>query len=725
MSGLDQPVRKELPRWIQATLGALVCLALVAAVLWVYLPMESFDDKQLIGVDYTVLHKYRIEYAREALLGGEPHLPGWYSREMMGTPFWSNVQNFPFIPTRILLLFCPSDVAYQLAIVLAALLSAAFTYLCCRSFRIGRLGAAIAGWSFACSGFFASRVLAGHLPLLEAYPALPLLLWLAETAIQREEARRPYRLRLLAMGLATLAVSLAGHPQLPIYAIAVTACYLLYRDFSRRAVKRLAVLILGGSAAAFVLWPMSLLVRQSTRLLDLDVPLNDVTFPFERLKAFVLPWADGWPLAAVKRLPADAFSGYPSVGYFWDTVCYVGVLPVAAAVVLLAVATARKCAGRRVPHRPWSFFAVCGAVALLTALPPLQSLLHQIPGTILRSPARQTYITIFCLSLGFGALTNLLLTWRPASSKWGLVLGALAVACIGVQLYDLREHDRWFVRFGARERSDPALYRAVEEAVGEGRIAADRAAVPAINRKFDDVGFFDSAMLANPYRVEMSLSGQRPETNVQAWDGRRMNTRALSYLGARLLFTKAKVRGAKRYPLRAGLPVYEIPSPSPRAAFFPLAAVRLFKPDKIHRVLRNQRVDIARLVMLPPDAKPKGFGRDPTDGRGSGIEGTVIYRRDDSDRIRCTVNAPREGYLRVLESWHPGWEARVGGSAAEIVLADDFAMAIHLPPGRHEVTLEYATPGKWAGFAVSLASLALMVLLIASALCDVGRRTDT
>jgi hypothetical protein len=35
------------------------------------------------------------------------------------------------------------------------------------------------------AGFFASRVMAGHLPLLEAYPALPQLLWLVDRAVKR------------------------------------------------------------------------------------------------------------------------------------------------------------------------------------------------------------------------------------------------------------------------------------------------------------------------------------------------------------------------------------------------------------------------------------------------------------------------------------------------------------------------------------------------------------
>jgi hypothetical protein len=710
-----------LPPWQRKLGPALVIAAMIVGVLCVYLPPRGYGQ-QLVGADYSSLHKYRIQYAQEALFGEDPHLPGWYSRELMGSPFWSNIQSFPFVPTRLLLLFLPSDVAFQVGIVLAALLSAVFTYLYCRSRGMARHAAAAAGWTFACSGYFASRVLGGHLPLLEAYPALPLLLWLAETAIQKEAVHEGFRPRLLALGLSALAVALCGHPQLPIYAFAATACYILYRDFGRRAAKRIAVLVLGGSAAAFCLWPMALLTRQSTRFLGLDAPTNDAVFPFARLKAFLFPWMDGWP-SLVGRSPPTPFAGYPSRAYFWDTVCYVGILPIVAVLGLAAFAVARRHSGERDRHRLWIFFAVAGAAALLTALPPLRSILGQIPCTILRSPARQTYITIFCLSLGFGALIHVLSTWRSPSPKARLAALAVALVCIGVQISDLSVHDHSFIRFMPLEQRDDVLYQAVQEAVGDQRVSVDRGLATAINRRFDDVGFFDSAILGRPYRAVMSLSGQRPGNNTQVWDGWQMNARALSYLGVKLVFTRGKYRGAKRYALKAPLPVYGIPNPSSRAAFFPRAAARFFDSDKIHGVLRRQSTDLRGIIMLPPDAEPEGFGRDPTDGRGSGSEGDVIYRRESADRISCTVRAEREGYLRLLESWYQGFEARVDGKVAAIIVADDFAMAVHLPPGRHDVTFEYSTPGKWTGLTISIVSLALMTLLIFSDLLGPRRRT--
>src|SRR5437868_1280501 len=73
------------------------------AVVAVYFPVPSTpQDNSLGGIDYEQLHARRIRYAQEGLASGS--LPAWYSHELLGSPFWSNTQNFPFIPTRLLVL---------------------------------------------------------------------------------------------------------------------------------------------------------------------------------------------------------------------------------------------------------------------------------------------------------------------------------------------------------------------------------------------------------------------------------------------------------------------------------------------------------------------------------------------------------------------------------------------------------------------------------------------
>jgi hypothetical protein len=117
--------------------------------------------------------------------------------------------------------------------------------------------------------------MAGHLPLLEAFPALPLLLWLVDRALRDEVSRW----RLLHLAFACTCAALAGHPQLPIYALLVAAGYALLLQCNRRGLLALIGMALGVGVASFSLYPMMLLVARSTRVLHLDPATNDLALP--------------------------------------------------------------------------------------------------------------------------------------------------------------------------------------------------------------------------------------------------------------------------------------------------------------------------------------------------------------------------------------------------------------------------------------------------------------
>src|SRR5262245_31446185 len=163
---------------------ALLLLLLGGSLLLVYCPAALLGgDEMLLGVDHVSFHMRRLAFAREAIFGAQPSLPAWTPRELLGQPFWSNVQSFPFLPARLPLLLVDPALAFGVAVNLAAQLSAFATYAFCRRAGLGPIAAATAGFTFAGSGYFAARVLAGHLPLLEAFASLPLLLWLADRAV--------------------------------------------------------------------------------------------------------------------------------------------------------------------------------------------------------------------------------------------------------------------------------------------------------------------------------------------------------------------------------------------------------------------------------------------------------------------------------------------------------------------------------------------------------------
>lgn len=691
----EAAIGSRLRTWLGAAAAPTL---MILAVIVVLAPLDLVrGDAALLGLDHHQLHAGRLRYAREALAAGDG-VPAWYTRELLGAPFAANIQSFPWLPTRLALLALDPDLAFGPGVVLSAALAALFTFLFLRRIGASPLASAAAGWTFACAGFFASRIVQGHLPLLEAYPALPMLLWLVERLVAPEGAAAGPARGLVALGLASGCVALAGHPQLPAYAISAAAIYALARAPGRAGLRAVAALACGSVMALAAWWPCLLLVGRSTRLLDLPAPRldNDVALPWGRLAAFVLPWADGWPHLVV-RAPARPFGGYANEYVFWDTVAYVGWLPLLAALGLLVARAAR---GRPL-GRPLAVVLALGAVAVVLALPwgPGGHGAWEVPSP-LRSPARLLYVTTFALACALGRGVDEVRRALPRHA--GL---ALAVALLTHAL-DLGLHARAFVRLvppGRATYGQPLPPTDARVAVGADVLAALRV------RPLDDVGAFDSILLARPYLALCALDGRAPVAT-EFLDGSTLSTSALRAAGARFVLTTAARPDLTLLRTDRTVHVYEVADAAPRASFRAWDRVDLASEEEALGRLAAA-LDAGRLL-LGPEAVPWRPGATAP----GAAAGSVAYRRPAPDRVEVDVTADGAGLVRVLESWDTGWTARVDGQPAPVLLADGFAMAVPVPAGARAVVLTYRTPGRRTGWVLgALGALALACLAATSA----------
>jgi Bacterial membrane protein YfhO len=90
--------------------------------------------------------------------------------------------------------------------------------------------------------------------------------------------------------------------------------------------------------------------------------------------------------------------------------------------------------------------------------------------------------------------------------------------------------------------------------------------------------------------------------------------------------------------------------------------------------------------------------------------------------VRATVDAARPALFVVSQSWVSGWSATVDGRAAPVVRADALVLGVPVPAGRHEVRLEYHTPGLKAGSLISGSTVLGFVLV--PALLRLRRRRE-
>ncbi len=684
-------------------MGSVAILLALTGAMYVR-PSMLAGSSFLSGSDYSQLHARRMAFARSSLFGAPHTLPGWYPHEFLGSPFAANLQSFPWIPTRLLVLPFDPDVAYGAGVALAAALAALFTYLFCRGAGLSPTGAMAAGWTFACAGYFTSRVLAGHLPLLEAYPALPLLLWLAGRALSPERADRQAR-DLAALAVASACIALAGHPQVPAYALGTAFLYVIALGRGRQRLKALAAMTLGLGTTLVAWWPMLLLIRRSTRVLHLAPPDNDIVMPYSRLLALLVPGIHGWAgMIGVQK--GHPFAGYPNDAYFWDTISYLGVLPLLVILLLLTGCVARK----RMPAWPWNFLAAVGVGALIFALPATGFLRSMTPGTFFRSPARLLYISTFSasVSLGFGVsafLKSNVFTLR--------VRQALVACCLLLHVADLGGFGWNFVKTVPRERHDSGPYeRTLAREVKEGRIAVDFSLRRNYGDRYDDAGVFDSLLLANPYRAILRLNGQPPDLNVQDMDVSDFKLPALRAAGVRFVVTVDERNDLSLDDdSNPTADLYRVPHPAPRVAFFADEVVDFMPPEKIVDAFATQ-FDLNRLL-LPVEAR--GQVAPIRSGAPDRVPAQVTYARPWSDEITLDAVTDQAGFVYLVEAWDPGWSAAVDGKSAPVVLANGFAMAIPTAPGRHSIRLSYQTPGRMLGGILSLVSGGLLAGLIWSA----------
>ncbi|HZU97734.1 MAG TPA: hypothetical protein VFF73_13620, partial [Planctomycetota bacterium] len=601
----------------------------------------------------------------------------------------------------------PVERAYGVSVFVSMLLAAFAAHALARARGISPFCAAVAGLTFAGGSFFSARVLAGHMPLLEAAWGLPLLLALIEW-------RRP-----VLLAVATGALALSGHPQLPAYSIVIAA---LYAAITRAGRAPLVALGLGALLSAFQWLPALDYIARSSRTLGLGAGRNDVSLDPGRALALLLPEKDGLPVAGGTFTAGIA-------ARFWDTTAYVGILGWIAVPALV----------RR--HRVLAVLA--GAALLLAFLPgAIGSVL------VLRSPSRWLYVTVLGLSIGCGACLDALFVAAARSTRvrapelfaliatvaviallrgedgpWrrGLVVAGATIGIVALALHAegrsrllvlaclVIVHGFDVLSFSARlvetEECDEVYAESQPLADFLGpRIGASRVAILSrtyhaqnLARRFDAVGCFDSLFEARTVRAFYAFAGE-PLREEESLPDARLSPAGLARFAARWVvsdepFAGPGAVGVVERAEDAGIHLYELTPACERASF--VASVT-FASDP--------EAAVARAIESPLDtAVLEGAPHAVADS----APGSVTIAERASSSLKLHASSPHGGVVRVAEAWDPGWEARIDGAPATVVPADGALMALEVPPGEHEVTLFYRTRRVGVGMLVTLATVGM------------------
>ncbi len=90
----------------------------------------------------------------------------------------------------------------------------------------------------------------------------------------------------------------------------------------------------------------------------------------------------------------------------------------------------------------------------------------------------------------------------------------------------------------------------------------------------------------------------------------------------------------------------------------------------------------------------------------------VVSQRTLASQLTLTVDPRAQWALVVIsESWAPGWRAFVDGVERPVELLDGTLLGVAVPPEGRAITLRYEEPLATTGFAVSMATALLLLLL--------------
>ena len=182
---------------------------------------------------------------------------------------------------------------------------------------------------------------------------------------------------------------------------------------------------------------------------------------------------------------------------------------------------------------------------------------------------------------------------------------------------------------------------------------------------------------------------------------------SLMRLGAAgsLLLTRQDIQGQFAV-LRPTLNILEV---------FPSGAILLKDLDSRPRarmIYAGRKVDQFDPETLRLDGPPQIEGGTLPEKDDGPVADVTIAEPGESNRVVVHIaEGTRPGVLVLADLWYPGWEATVDGNPAPVLAVDGVFRGVEVGQGAREVVFQYYPASLRVGAVVSLAALAVLLLL--------------
>ncbi|MDP8256275.1 MAG: hypothetical protein P9M14_11040 [Candidatus Alcyoniella australis] len=707
--------------------------------------------------DVATQHEPWTRYARQRLSHGE--LPLWNPHQAAGVPFIANMQSAVYSPFTWIV-YALGDCWGPIArAVLILYLSGILAFLHLRGLGVGERAAMLGmvGWTFSgglSHWLFWRSSLFGFL--------LPGTLYLTDRAFARPSRSASWSLALAA--LVALGIT-AGHTDRVVLCAVAAGINLIYRLLSSelRWSGRLRVtgLLISGGLFGALLSACALLPLMEYMRLSAAWEARagtTVTLPFATSALMFVP-----DLFGNRALPFG-------VGWVasWTNDCEALTGVVGLTLLVLATLGLRRGPG---PRRAYLAMAVLAALLAYGAWPVRQLVQHVPPldrMAIGRFSAMLAYslVVLGALSLqqiidqrikplshpslirlaALVALGAALVAWNlldparfldvPGLRQWWIGCIAIAVITLALCLLLLNGAFRgrgWclaalivlvFLETGARwsgftPHTPAQLYyprttavERLQEVAGRGRfveVGPSNSFPPNLATVYGlrDVKVYDNLEILK-YRVLFD-EGQDPLGPGQMLLS--FDPDVLSVLGVRAIIsidgappqmTSGRTNALHPAFQADGVEIWDNREALPRAFFVDSA---LFTDNAQDVYSRDEHGLLARRAVFLYGERQAQHNAPPQPS------GAVDWLRDDPEVVALEVSAPRAGYLVLLDTLYPGWQAFVDGEQAQILRADLAFRAVEIEAGVHKVLFQFRPLSVYLGLLIS--SLAAALWLIA------------
>jgi hypothetical protein len=320
----------------------------------------------------------------------QSHKVLWDPLLATGYPMMADPQVMTWYPPSVLLSLIPG--AWNAFVVSAYVMAGCFTYGYVYTLTESRLSSLVSGITYSMCGFMFAHL--GHTAIIHAAVWLPLIVWSLECL--RRKGTRGW---LLVGSLAVACNVLAGHMQIVVYSLAVSAAYAIVMGWTAPVGRRrfyllsICALLLGLGLSALQLLPTAELATLSTRTDFLFSDFISYSLPLKQIPLLLFP-------AAFGGLPHYGTTPYFGEWNLTELTGYVGLLP------LLLAAVGFFVSRRKAVSIFWAAVGITAFLLALGNLTPLASLAYHLPViNRFRAPARHLFEAAFAVSVlaGFGA----------------------------------------------------------------------------------------------------------------------------------------------------------------------------------------------------------------------------------------------------------------------------------------------------------------------------------